>query len=176
MARSPARENLAMPSLFKSKTVAYKDRKGHRCKKGTPGTRKVVIESKNWYGRYKDSEGKTVTVPLCPDKGVAKEMLAKRIIDAKMATLGMIDKFADHRHRQLDGHLDDFKRALLAKGNTEKQAKQVYNRAKAVVDGCDFDTTGDIDSAAVLEWLAAERVKCTSGRRKGGISIQTSNF
>jgi integrase len=166
-----------MPSLFKSRTVAYRDPGGKKCKRGDPGARKVVIVSKVWYGRYKDADGRTVTVPLCADKSVAKELLAKRVTEAAQVRDGMKSPtVAKHRERPLLGHLDDFKSALLAKGTSAKQAGQVHGRARKVIEGCGFSRIDDISASAVMEWLAEQRRQFTDRRCPDGISIQTSNF
>jgi hypothetical protein len=112
-----------MPSLFRSRTVAYRDSGGKKCKRGDPGARKVVIVSKVWYGRYKDADGRTVSVPLCADKSVAKELLAKRVKEAAEVRGGLKNPtVAKHRDRALLDHLDDYRSALLAKGTSANQA------------------------------------------------------
>ena len=75
-------------------------------------------KSKNWYGRFTDSKGKTHVVPLCPDKAASQQMLAKLIADAAMNKLGLVDPFGEHRRRPLSEHLADFKIVLEGRGNT----------------------------------------------------------
>jgi integrase len=166
-----------MPSLFKSRTVAYRDPGGKKCQKGDPGARKVVIVSKVWYGRYKDADGRTRTVPLCADKSAAKQLLAKLVTEAAEVRGGVRNPTAlKHRARPLLEHLKDFKAALLAKGGSAKHAGQTYSRAKKVVEGCKFERLGDVQASAVLEWLAEQRKKSADRRCECGISVQTSNF
>jgi len=56
----------------------------------------------------------------------------------------------------------------LDKGDTEKQAKLVYNRTKAIVNNCNFAYFSDISASKVQRYLAE--------RRRGGLSIRSSNF
>ena len=65
-------------------------------------------------------------------------------------------------------HLTDFKQSLLDKGDTEKKAKLVYNRTKAIVDNCNFVYLSNISASKVQRYLAE--------RRRGGLSIRSSNF
>src|SRR4051794_8716921 len=158
-----------MASMFKSVTITYRDGDDRRCKKGAPGAKPVRVVSKAWYGRFKDGEGRLRTVPLCTDKAAAKTMLAKLVTDARMASLGMVDTFVDHRAKPLADHLDDYRRYLTGKGDTARHADQTHGRIKAILDGCRVRRIADLSAAAVVEHLA--------GLREGeaGIATETSN-
>jgi integrase len=153
-----------MPSLFKSTTVVYRDRKGKKCDKGDPGARKVRIVSKVWYGRYKDADGRRRTVPLCPDKTASKDMLAKLVTDAKTKQLypeppvsEAERKLRESAARPLLDHLEDFRRVLAAKGNTPDHVARICGRARAVLEGCGFVRPADLQAAPVVEFLAGLR-------------------
>jgi integrase len=153
-----------MPSLFKSKTVAYRDGEGRKVPRGTPGARKVTLVSKSWYGRYKDEKGDTRTVPLCPDKRASKEMLAKLVSDARTRQLypeppvsEAERKLRKHQQRPLLEHLEDFRRYLAAKGNCAEHVQKTYRQARIVLEGCAFKTTADLSPSAVVEFLAGRR-------------------
>jgi integrase len=51
----------------------------------------------------------------------------------------------------------DFEGALLAKGDTSKQAGQVASRVRRVLDGCGFVFMGDLSASRVMEYLATLR-------------------
>src|SRR5262249_33048887 len=104
-------------------------------------------------GRYKAADGKFRRVPLCADKTASKQLLAKLVTDAKLTQHGMGDAFEEHHKRPLREHLEDFRRYLLAKGNTEKHVQQTYTRALAVLDGCRFVFLADLSASAVAEFL-----------------------
>jgi integrase len=147
-----------MASLFKSKTIAYY-LKRRRVPKGTPHARKRVIISKNWYGRYKDADGKRRSVPLCPDKKASQEMLAKRIIDARQEEIGLGDPYAEHRRLAIGLHFYHWEQSLRAAGHSEKQIKLVAGRVARVIKTCGFKVFGDIDPARVQQFLAGLRVE-----------------
>ncbi len=155
--------------------VAILTKSGDRCRMASP----------NWYGSVGGKH-----VPLCPNKAAAEMMLAGLLNKAGLASAGYSDPFEEHRKRPLccplcrgrgetdqgescdcpgGAHLADFRRFLVAKGNTEKHARQTCRRAAAVLVGCKAELLGDISPSAVVEWLAAER-------EAGRLSIQTSNY
>jgi integrase len=153
-----------MASLYKPKIVAYSlpDGSTHlpsggRVTKDTPGAVRTETRSKKWYGRYTDGNGKTVRVPLSESKETARRMLNKIAGDAELASVGITDPFAAHRQRPLLEHLDDYKRYLLAKGDTRRHAERSYLRARAVVEGAKFRTTDDLQASPVLDFLARLR-------------------
>src|SRR5262249_36313133 len=75
--------------------------------------------------------------------------------------------------RSLAEHLDDFAKALEAKGNSSFHVEVVTARAKRIVDGCRFRYYADIRASAVLDFLNGLR---TAPVPKRGISAQTFNF
>jgi hypothetical protein len=155
-----------MASVFKSVTVAYRDADGHKCPKGAPGARKVRIKSKVWYGRYKDADGKRKAVPLCSDKGAAKELLAKLVTQAKEKqlypdpadTLSPDEReYLEHGRRPLTEHVEDFRRYLLGKGNVPEYVRGTVHQVRAVLEGCQFTRIADMRESAVVEYLAGLR-------------------
>jgi integrase len=153
--------------------------------KGKGAGRTCRVASPAWYGKVKGE-----AVPLCTNKAAAEVMLAELVRKAGMAERGLVDPFEAHRKRPLlcarcrgrgetdDGnacdcpggpHLADFRRYLVAKGNTEKHARQTCRRAAAVLDGCNAVFVADVSPSAVIDWLATER-------GDGRLTIQTSNY
>jgi integrase len=132
--------------------------------------RKVKKQSKCWYVKYRDADGIERRVKGYLDKEATKQMAARLEKETALASEGVVDRYKDHRLRPLREHSEDFRRWLLAKGNTEKHAELTYSRAMAVIDGCKFILWGDISASRVVEYLAELR---NNGE---GISAQTSNF
>jgi len=161
--------------LFKPTIVSYRlngstrTESGERVNKDTPGAQRIKEKARNWYGRYRDSDGKVRTVPLCENKEAARQLLAKLVIDAKMNRAGLADPFDAQRKRSLSAHLDEFKAALQARNNTDKHAGITFKRAKSVLDGCKFKFFGDVQASRVAGWLAEER-------KAGRLSITTGNY
>ena len=152
-----------MSSLYKPKIVtyrlpngSYRTPDGHRVTKDTPDAIRTVEVSKKWYGRY-TCKGKTIREPLSESKETARRMLAKLAGDAQLASVGITDAFAEHRGRPLLEHLEDFRRDLLAKGDTEDHAQRSYQRVRLVAESCCFKTIDDIQASPVVEFLARLR-------------------
>ena len=122
-----------MPKVFRKSITRYLDADGRQVSKGIPGARKVREKSAKWYGR---PPGASKPVPLCTNKTAAEQMLNELVRKAELGKVGIGDPFEAHRKRPLRKHLADFEAALLAKGDTGKQAQQVASRARKVLDGC----------------------------------------
>jgi integrase len=153
-----------MPSLYHPTIVAYhlpdgrcRTPDGKRVKRNTPGAVRTVTEAKKWYGRYTDAAGKTQRVPLSESKETARRMLNKIAGDAELASVGIADPFAGQRRRPLLEHLEEYRRYLLAKGNTKDHASRSYQRVRDIAAGCGFGTADDVQASAVVEFLAGLR-------------------
>ncbi len=179
-----------MPSLLKQKTVVYRlgSKKGPKCSKNTPGAIKFTITSKLWYGQFKDAEGRTQRVPLCADKQRAREMLNKLVTDVKMHQIGMADPFAKQRkvsllcpHCQSTGqkenktacacpdraHVTDYRRYLVAKGDTPDHVTLTIRRIGFVLEGINATLLEHLSPTQVVDYLSL--------KRREGMSVATSN-
>jgi integrase len=143
--------------VFKQQIVTYRTREGKKCKSTDAGAVKTTRESYQWYGEFVDACGRRRRVPLCPDKREAEKMLAKLITDAKMATLGMVDRYAEHRDRPILEHLEDFRRDLEAGASVPEHVKKTVSQVRAIVKGCEFRVIDDVDEASVKRFLDALR-------------------
>ena len=81
---------------------------------------------------------------------------------------GLVSPFDAHEKRPLTEHLEDWRRWLTAKGNTDRHARDHWGKAKRLIDGCRFSTWKDIGALRVQEWLHEQR--------KEGLSPQTANY
>ena len=169
---------------MRSFRALYKDRKGRK------------RESSKWYVEFRDHLDTIRRLPAYTDRAASEEFGRKverlaacrassmpldkdltRWIEAlapsvrdRLARIGLLEAERVAASKSLLAHLDDFQEALRSKGTTEKQARLVHTRAKAVVEGCGFRFWSDISASKVQAYLAE--------RRKGekGLSAQTSNF
>src|SRR4051812_27391929 len=107
-----------MSKPFKVTVTRYVDPAGRRCPKHTPGARPVREESSNWYGEYADARGVRVRQSLCPDFQQSKKMLAKLIVEARLHSVGLGDRFAGAKEMPLADHLNAYAAHLAQKGNT----------------------------------------------------------
>jgi len=128
----------------------------------------VRRQSKFWYVDYRTADGTRKRIKGYRDKAATVQLAAKLEREAELAHAGVVDKYVEHRKKPLKSHLEDFRASLLNKGTTVKQAKQAYNRAKAIIDHCRFTFMADISASRVQAYLA--------DRRREGLSIRTSNF
>jgi integrase len=149
-----------VPNVFKKSITRYLGPDGRQVPKGTPGARKVKEKSAKWYGRV---PGAANPVPLCANKTAAQMTLNELVKKAELAKAGISDPYEQHRKRPLAEHLTDFEAALLAKGDTPKQARQVASRVRRVLAGCKFVFMGDLSASRVMEYLA--------GLREGGHTV-----
>jgi hypothetical protein len=93
---------------------AHRTPDGKRVTSNTPGAVRSERRSKTWYGRYTDGNGKLQRVPLSESKETARRMLNKLRGDAELASVGIVDPFAEDRKRPLLEHLEDFRHYLKA--------------------------------------------------------------
>jgi excisionase family DNA binding protein len=150
-----------MASLFRPKVSRYvlpdgshRLPDGTRVNKNTPGAVRRVERVAKWYGRYTDANGDQQKVPLSESKETAKRMLAKLVGDAELEKVGLVDPYRDHRRRPIGDHLDDFRRYLVGKARCPDHVQKTVSQCQAVIEGCKFLNTDDLDGPAVVEFLA----------------------
>ncbi|MCI0462124.1 MAG: tyrosine-type recombinase/integrase [Gemmataceae bacterium] len=149
-----------MAQLFRPKIVEYrlggKSRTpdGQRVTRDTPGAQRSERQAKKWYGRL---PGQDRPVPLSASKETARRMLNKLLGDAEMASVGLVDPFAEQKAQPLAQHVADYGRYLKAKGDTQEHADRAVSRCTAVLEGIQADALGDLQPSAVVEFLASLR-------------------
>jgi integrase/recombinase XerD len=144
-----------MASLFRP---TYLDKK-------TGKSRKV----KKWYGQYTDAEGKQRRVPLSENKTAAQQMLNDLVRKAKLGKAGILDPFEEHRKRPLTEHLQDWKRVLESRNNTEDYITLKVGRVETLLELCKFRFISDISASRIEQTLADLR------KKSDRFGIQTSN-
>lgn len=170
------------------------DSAGHRVKRG----------SRKWYAVWVDWAGTLRRLPLFPDRKSSDEIARKidrlnqlrgagesmplelaRYVEtmppsmrAKLAAWDILNGARVAAGQPLSGHLDDWKAALLAKGNTARHAELVAGRARSAFKACGFKFWTDISAGQFQSHLAELRAdrKSSDGSLVKGISAQTSNF
>jgi integrase len=149
-----------VPRLYRPKIVTYRLRNGayrtpdgKRVTKKTPGAKRHTTRSKKWYGEFRGPDG-VERLPLSVSKETAQRMLNKLAGDAELARVNLVDPFAEHRGRPLLEHLEDFRRYLKAKGNTDHYCGKTAARAMVILEGCRFIYPDDLQASRVVEFLA----------------------
>jgi len=145
-----------MASVFKQRYTAT-DKNGE----------KVTRQSRFYYIDYKAADGTRKRVKGFRDKAATAQLAAQLEREAELGRAGMIDKYVEHRKRPLKDHLEDFKQALMDKGNTSKHALMTYRQAKTVVEGCRWAFVTDVSASSVENFLA--------NKRRAGLGKNTSN-
>ena len=133
----------------------------------------VQAESRKWYVEYRDENGQTRRKAGFADRRATEQLAQELERTAEHVRSGYKPKEHGQLSRLLTEHLDEYKADLLAKGTSAKQAQQVYNRCKRILDGCGFAVWSEVSGSKVRRCLADLR-KDTEDKR--GISAQTSNW
>ena len=149
-----------------------------------------------WYVEFRDHLQRRRRLPASRDKKASEEfgrktesLVACRVsgerpqgdlarwleslpaaLSDRLVSLGILDSGRAAGTKPLAEHLEDWRAALEAKGNTEQHVKLTTARARALVEGCGFRYFSDITPARVQQHLADMR---DGG---SGISTQTSNY
>ena len=158
-----------------------------------------------WYGEFTDHNERTRRLPLFTSKAASEEALrgiAKLVayhrssggqtdpalmqwvenlpnqIKTGLLKIGLLDSRRVASAKTLKQHVDDYRAALLAKGNTPGHADLVTQRCRKMFDRCGFTFWSDIDAASVQQALVTmqENTKLPDGTLRRGISNQTFNF
>jgi len=161
--------------------------------------------SKNFYAVWVDFSGQLRRVPLFPGRGESKTLAdalerlnnlraanertlppdVARALDnmpadivAKLAAWDILPASKVAAGKPLAQHIDDWKAALLARGNTTAYAALSANRVQRIVDGCRLATVSDVSASAVQAFIAGLREdrRSESGKINRGISAASFNY
>ena len=102
----------------------------------------------SYYGKYRNAHGKTVEIPLSPNRAAAQQMLADLVRSVEREKAGLIDHYTEHRSTPLANHLKAYRQHHAELGNTDEQAKLVEARVKGVFEGCGFMRLSDLSAEA----------------------------
>jgi integrase/recombinase XerD len=168
--------------------TTFKDRKGR------------TQEASKWYVEFRDQLDTVRRLPAFTSKAASKELgrnfdklvsyhkssggqtdpaLAKWLqsldlrIRQKLVGIGLLEPERAAIGKTLLQHLDDFTKALRAKGNSAIHVEVVTARARRIIKGCGFRFYSDLNAGKVQSYLNELR-QDTEKRR--GISAQTFNF
>jgi len=152
----------------------------------------AVKECQHWYLTFTDNRGIRRRLPAFSNKR-ATEKLAEKIEEllssaggvlspelqkwlenlsektrGKLIAFGLLSdnqRISNHLGKTLAQHLDDFRGALLAKGNSKGYADQIKTAAELIFTKCGFKVWSDIDANKVYTFLADLRGEDGIGQR-----------
>ncbi len=116
---------------------------------------------RNWFYRFTDGDGKQRERKGCPDRRETEGMASAAEAEAANIRHGYIDPKSrahrDHEARPLSEHLDDFRKAIIAKGGAANYASVTRNRAGRVIDLAGIRRVSDLCPSKALNALASLR-------------------
>jgi integrase len=165
---------------------------------------KVSKKSAKWYAVFMDFTGALRRFPLFEDRRASAAManivdrlnslrssnetlppdLARAVdempagILARLAKWDIIRSERAASSKPLADHVEDWKAALLAKGNTSEYAALSANRVKRIVADCRLTTVADVSASRVQTFLAGLRQdsKNAKGKIHRGIGAASFNY
>jgi len=134
--------------LFKAEKVCYVDGAGNSVPAGTPGARREVVYSRNWYVRLKGPDGTWKKHPLSPDKAVAQKMAVQLREQVEKKRHGLVDPAEETMTSPLGEWLDAFTKNLRLEGGTEKYVSQTRREVVRVAWFCRYGSLKGYDLRA----------------------------
>jgi len=116
--------------------------------------KRVRKRVKNWYGQYRDYEGKVHRVPLCPNRNAAQAMLVAIVKADRDRGSGLTTDFHSQIGRPTTAHLIDFEAYLANRGGSEKQVRLKIGRVRRVLQAAGVVTLADLTVSKVQHGLA----------------------
>ncbi|OWK34933.1 tyrosine-type recombinase/integrase [Fimbriiglobus ruber] len=164
-----------MATLKKVMTTFWHDQNGNRVKPGTPGAKKVKVQSSKWYIVYKH-EGRVKRVPAFTDKAASQKKLADHLAALERGQAGLTDPYKIHFDRALGEHIGDYLEDLRHGGTSPEYHEAVELRLARVFDGIKAKSLRDVTAdklKAFFRTMTDARVK--QGDEPRPISVATKN-
>jgi integrase len=158
-----------MATLVKQQVTRYLSAEGKAVPKGTPGARKVRKKSRFWYAQFALPGGKRERVSLgTPDKQEARRLMHELERKRRLQAHGIDDNFLEHAVAPLAGHVEDWLKALVDKGRSDRHRDLLRGRVERLAKLADWERLADVNLSSALGALAE------LGQQ--GRGVQTRNF
>lgn len=154
-----------MASLQKITYVYWLDAEGRRVKKGTPGARKHVEESRKWYACWKEGK-RQHRVPLCTDKSAAQAMMTDLLRTGERTRARLVDPFQPHLDRPAAEHVEEYLESVTATGKV-KPGKYLTEKRRiltTVLTKAGVRRLSDLTGAAVDAYMDA--LTCSAATKR----------
>jgi len=124
-----------------------------------------------WTGWYYDERGHRVTFTGTTDKATTLEIARRKESESRLVREGLLEPSARTRReaaaRPIAAHIEDYRAALLAKGDTIKHARHVASTLHSLFKSASIESIAE---------LAGDRVQDALARLKASRSARTANF
>lgn len=145
----------------------WRDRGGRRhydeITVGRRGETKIVRQSPYWLAKYRDADGRVVTVSTgCRDESAARQVLASLLKRVEHVRAGILSpqqgRMADHASKTVAEHIQDYISHLQAKTVRGKRVSpdhrlNVERQLLRVMRECGFRRLADIHREAMEKWM-----------------------
>ena len=138
-------------------------------------------DRKKWVISYVDEDGHRRSVAGSASKAVTQQIANEIQAKVELRKHGIIDAAAERQssadRKLLAEHLDDFHKALLAKGNTRHHADTQRNRVDRIIAACGAQRISELTPSAVQAAVSElHRVERDPKKdRKKALSLQSRN-
>lgn len=129
---------------------------------------RIVIESRQWYVRFRMPDGGWKEWKAYNDKTASGVLEAQILRKLERGEVGLTDPMDEYARMPLTEHLDAFEQHLCAKNNSYEHIERTVARVQLVVDGIKAKTIASITPGKVESELARLR-------KEEGLSISSSN-
>ena len=112
-------------------------------------------QTRTWYIRYRDENGKQVKKSLSGNKAVAEKMARKILTELDRRKSGLIEPWEEQRKRPLSEHLAEWRGAQVARGNDPDHINNMIRQTQRLLDGSGALLPDDVSESRVKIALAA---------------------
>ena len=95
--------------------------------------KRIVVESKRWYGTLRLAHGKRKQVPLCEDRGNSETLLRRLQCGEDEKRANGADRYSNYREQPIGELVDEYRACLVSKGNTRLHVSMTTARLNAVL-------------------------------------------
>jgi integrase len=155
--------------VWRKQTIRWQV-KGVSVPPGAPKAKRVVIESKRFYGTLTLANGKRKQQPLTQDRDTSETLLRRLQTEQDSRRANGADRYCDERLRPIGELLTEYGDYLTSKGNTPLHVATSLSRCRSLIAATKVKTIGDLEGGRILKTLSEWRQ-----RKAKSLSIETSN-
>lgn len=125
---------------------------------GNDGKDRIVVETRNYYAKFRDGPGIVRTVATgCKDETAARSVLRDLERRAELVRSGVLssaeDSAGQHRTSPIDPHFRAYFNSMHARGLSESHRRETERHLRRIAKECSFRTLADIGREPFERWL-----------------------